>query len=92
MKRSELIENIALKHKELEYQDAVNVVDTMFGEISNCLKRGYRVELRGFGVFSAKERNFSKARNPKTGQQVEVSPRKNVKFKMSTKLQGILNK
>jgi integration host factor subunit beta len=92
MKRSELIENIALKHKELEYNDAVNVVDTMFGEISNCLKRGYRVELRGFGVFSAKERNFSKARNPKTGEQVDVSPRKNVKFKMSTKLQGILNK
>lgn len=92
MKRSELIENIALKHKDIEYQDAVNVVDTMFGEISNCLKRGYRVELRGFGVFSAKERNFSKARNPKTGEQVDVSPRKNVKFKMSTKLQGILNK
>jgi integration host factor subunit beta len=92
MKRSELIENIALKHKDLEYKDAVNVVDAMFAEISNCLKRGYRVELRGFGVFSAKERNFSKARNPKTGDQVAVSPRKNVKFKMSTKLQEILNK
>lgn len=92
MKRSDLIENIALKYKELDYQDAVSVVDAMFGEISSCLKRGYRVELRGFGVFSSKERNFNKARNPKTGENVSVSPRKNVKFKMSTKLQDILNK
>ena len=92
MKRSDLIENIALKYKELDYNDAALVVESMFGEISNCLKRGYRVELRGFGVFSAKERNFSKARNPKTGENVDVTPRKNVKFKMSTKLQDVINK
>ena len=47
MKRSELIENIALKHKELEYQDAVNVVDTMFGEISNCFKKRLQSRTKG---------------------------------------------
>ena len=91
MKKSDLIENIAFKHKDLDMQDAAGIVDTMFDEITHCLKRGYRVELRGFGVFSSKERNFAKARNPKTGEQVDVSPRKNVKFKMSTKLQKMLN-
>lgn len=92
MKKSELIENIALKHNDIEHKDATKVVETMFEEIASSLKKDFRVELRGFGVFSAKERNFSKARNPKTGEKVDVSPRKNVKFKMSTKLQKDLNK
>lgn len=91
MKKSELIENISLKHKDIEYQDASKVVDTMFEEITSSLKKGFRIELRGFGVFNTKERNFSKARNPKTGEKVDVAPRKNVKFKMSTKLQRNLN-
>ena len=91
MKKSELIDNISLKHNDIIPKDIAKVVDVMFDEISTSLKKGFRVELRGFGVFSAKERNFAKARNPKTGERVDVAPRKNVKFKMSTKLQKILN-
>lgn len=91
MKKSELIENISLKYNDIEHKDISKIVDVMFEEISASLKKGFRVELRGFGVFNAKERNFSKARNPKTGEKVDVAPRKNVKFKMSTKLQKNLN-
>ncbi|MCP4354304.1 MAG: integration host factor subunit beta [Proteobacteria bacterium] len=91
MKKSELINNISLKYNDISTKEISSVVDVMLEEVSSSLKKGFRVELRGFGVFNAKERNFAKARNPKTGESVSVAPRKNVKFKMSTRLQKDLN-
>jgi integration host factor subunit beta len=59
-------------------------VTTVFDEITDALTRGDRVELRGFGAFSVKDRSARMGRNPRTGDAVEVK-RKYVPFFKSGK-------
>lgn len=79
MIKSELIEKLAAKNPDLKRQDMERVVNTIFGEITRALERGDRVELRGFGAFSAKHRRPRPGRNPRTGETVDVEE-KNVPF------------
>ena len=67
------------------------VMNGIMGTIIESLASNERVELRGFGVFSAKERNFSKARNPKTGEKVNTPEKKTIHFKMAKDLFKKLN-
>lgn len=79
MLRSELVNKLAEEHPHLPFKRVEQVVDVIFEEISSALERGDRVELRGFGAFSVRERNARKGRNPKTGEPVQV-PAKRVPF------------
>ena len=60
-------------------------------EIKNTLKRGERVELRGFGVFSSKIQKARISRNPKTGEKVNTPAKKTIHFKMSKDMFKKLN-
>lgn len=59
-------------------------VDLVFGAIRDALAQGERVEFRGFGVFSVKERKRGVGRNLKTGEAVQIPPGKTIKFKPSS--------
>ena len=74
MKKSELIAVIAEKHN-LSVNDADRLVNNVFGEITEALAAGNRVELRGFGSFSTRQRGARIGRNPKTGKAVSVEPK-----------------
>jgi len=74
MKKSELITTIAEKHN-LSASDADRLVNNVFDEITNALAGGSRVELRGFGSFSTRQRGARIGRNPKTGKTVSVEPK-----------------
>lgn len=65
---------------------AENVVDTIFDSITDSLKKGDEVSVAGFGIFSAKQRAARSARNPRTGEMVQVSAMKVPKFRAAKAL------
>ena len=79
MIKSELIQQIAEDNPHLYQRDVERIVSTLFEEITAALARGDRVELRGFGAFSVKQRDARQGRNPRTGAAVPV-PEKAVPF------------
>ena len=91
MTRSELIAALAAAHPHLRLPDAERVVATIFAEISDALVRGDRVELRGFGAFSARRRDPRAGRNPRTGDAVAVAAKAVPYFKPGKELRERVN-
>ncbi len=91
MTRSELIQILADKNPHLYLRDLETLVDSVFEQITEALVRGDRVELRGFGAFSPKQRDERTGRNPRTGESVSVSAKKLPFFKMGKGLKDRLN-
>ena len=91
MTKSELILHLAEKNPHLYHRDVERIVTTIFDEISEALSRGDRVELRGFGAFSVKQRDARIGRNPRTGEAVSVSRKQVPFFKTGKQLRERLN-
>jgi len=91
MTRSELIAQLAAANPHLYQRDVERIVTTIFEEISAALARGDRVELRGFGAFSVKQRGSRVGRNPRTGQAVSVTAKHIPYFKTGKQLRERLN-
>jgi integration host factor subunit beta len=91
MTKSELIQQLAGENPHLYLRDVERIVNTVFDEISDALSRGDRVEIRGFGAFSVKEREARTGRNPRTGEAVEVAEKKVPFFKTGKQLRDLLN-
>ena len=66
-------------------------VDTVFQSIIDALNRGEKIELRGFGSFRLRQREPRKGRNPKTGDKVDVPPKKVPYFKPGKELKDLIN-
>ncbi|MDC0148052.1 integration host factor subunit beta [Alphaproteobacteria bacterium] len=79
MIKSELVTRIAELYPHLYQRDVESIVNRLLDEIGDAMGRGDRVELRGFGAFSVKQRDARIGRNPRTGESVAVA-RKNVPF------------
>lgn len=91
MIRSELLQSLHDDNPELKAEEIEQVVDIFFDEIAQRLAEGGRVELRGFGAFSTREREARQGRNPRTGETVSV-PAKNVPyFKAGKEMRRRLN-
>jgi integration host factor subunit alpha len=67
----------------LPKQDAEELVEMILDMIKHTLKEGETVKLSGFGNFVVRKKNSRKGRNPKTGQEIEITPRKVVSFRPS---------
>lgn len=91
MTKSELIARLAASNLHLYQRDVERIVTTIFDEITNALAVGDRVELRGFGAFSVKQRGARIGRNPRTGESVQVSEKFIPYFKTGKKLRDKLN-
>lgn len=91
MTKSELVAKLANKNPQLYIRDVETIVDTIIDEMSNALVRGDRVELRGFGAFSVKEREARMGRNPRTGESVKVEAKRMPAFKAGKMLRDRLN-
>ncbi|MDP6788240.1 MAG: integration host factor subunit beta [Rhodospirillales bacterium] len=91
MTKSELIARLAEANPHLFQRDVERIVTTIFDEITIALARGDRVELRGFGAFSAKQRGARVGRNPRTGESVQVSAKYIPYFKSGKQLREKLN-
>ncbi|HEV7229201.1 integration host factor subunit beta [Brevundimonas sp.] len=84
MIKSELIEKLAAENRHLTHGEVERVVNVILGGMTDALSEGGRVEIRGFGAFSVRDRPARAGRNPRTGEAVDV-PAKSVPFFKSGK-------
>ena len=91
MIRSELLQALARDNPGLRADEVEKVVDTFFEEIEQRLAQGGRVELRGFGAFSTRQRDPRLGRNPRTGASVSVPGKKVPYFKPGKEMRARLN-
>ncbi|RPG12732.1 MAG: integration host factor subunit beta [Pelagibacteraceae bacterium TMED232] len=89
--KSKLLDQLSENFPNFLKKDLKKFSDIILKEIKNTLKRGERVELRGFGVFSSKVQKARISRNPKTGEKVNTPAKKTIHFKMSKEMFKKLN-
>ena len=92
MTKSELIARLAEQNPTLYHRDIEKLVNTVFDTITAALVEGNRVELRGFGAFSIRERKARLGRNPRTGEAVNVDAKRMPFFKMGKGMKERLNR
>ena len=85
--RSGLVGSIAEKSIWMTFPDAKAVVDVILEAIGQAVCEGRRVEIRGFGTFTRRKRRAKTARNPKSGETIEVPSKPTPHFKPSRSLQ-----
>lgn len=91
MIKSELVQLLAERNPHLYQRDVEHIVNAVLEEVVKALSQGDRVELRGFGAFSVKNRPARVGRNPRTGEQVQVAEKHVPFFKMGKELRERLN-
>jgi len=91
MTKSELIERLSFADAGLNKKEAELVVNTIFDTIGDALIGGDRVEIRGFGSFTIRERDAREARNPKSGDVVKIAAKKTPFFKTGKELRERVN-
>ena len=89
--KSKLLDQLSKNFPNFLKKDLKKFSDIIIKEIKNTLKRGERVELRGFGVFSSKIQKARISRNPKTGEKINTPAKKTIHFKMSKEMFKKLN-
>ena len=92
MIKSELIRRISSQNPHLYERDIEKVVSAILDEMVEALRRGDRIELRGFGAFSDKVRGARQGRNPKTGVAVAVGRKTIPYFKTGKEMRARLNR
>ncbi len=92
MTKSQLIEVISENNPNLSKKDIEFIVNSVFSNIKEALSSGDKVEIRGFGSFKIREKKGKIGRNPKTGEQVEVPPKKVPYFKPGKEIKETLLK
>jgi integration host factor subunit beta len=89
--KSKLLKQLSDNYPNFLKKDLEKFTNIILNEIKRTLKRGDRVELRGFGVFSTNTQKASIRRNPKTGEKVNVPEKKTIHFKMAKEMFKKLN-
>ena len=75
--KSKLLKDLSKNYPNFLKKDLEKFTNIILKEIKNTLKKGERVELRGFGIFSTKTQKPRISRNPKTGEKVNTPEKKN---------------
>jgi DNA-binding protein HU-beta len=89
MTKIELIDQVAEK-VEMPKKEIEKILETIIATVQNALKAGEKVSLTGLGTFVIREKKARVARNPKTGEQVQVPAKKTPKFKPGKELKEII--
>src|ERR1039458_483795 len=90
MTKTELIEEVS-RVVEMTQRDSQVIVEAIFDSIVRSLRKGDKIEIRGFGSFRTRQRQPRIGRNPKTGARVEVPAKKIPYFKPSKELKDVVN-
>ena len=88
--KADLVEEVC-RVTELPRKESERIVETVFESISQALKQDDKIEIRGFGSFRTRQRRGRIGRNPKTGEKVEVPPKRIPYFKPSRELREFVN-
>ena len=90
MTKADLVEEVS-RAIESTRKDAEAVVETVFDNVIKALQADDKIEVRGFGSFRTRRRRGRTGRNPKTGEKVEVPPKRIPFFKPSKELKELIN-
>jgi len=90
MNKSELVEALSVR-EGLTYKKAEQIVNLVFDSMAEALVENDRIEIRGFGSFMVKDYKAYMGRNPKTGEVIEVKPKKLPFFKVGKELRERVN-
>lgn len=91
MNKSELVEALSIR-ENLTYKKAEQIVNLVFDSMADALIENDRIEIRGFGSFMVKDYKAYMGRNPKTGEVIEVKPKKLPFFKVGKELRERVNR
>ena len=91
MTKSELVEKIVESNSVLTRKESELVVNLVFDAMSTALRKGEKVEIRGFGSFTIRERGPREARNPKSGEVVRIPAKRTPFFKTGKELRERVN-
>ena len=89
--KSKLLKQLSNSYPNFLKKDIEKFLNIILNEIKKTLKRGERVELRGFGIWSIHTQNARISRNPKTGEKIQTPEKKTIHFKMAKELFNKLN-
>ncbi|HAK89834.1 MAG TPA: integration host factor subunit beta [Nitrospiraceae bacterium] len=92
MTRSDLIEMVTERVEGLTKKQVETIVGNIFEGMKDALSQGQKIEIRGFGNFRLKQRNAKTARNPRTGEKVQVPSKRVLHFKVGKPFHNALNK
>jgi len=91
MTKIDIIQNVYDK-LGFSKKDAARIVESVFDIMKEELEKGEKIKISGFGNFVVKEKKARRGRNPQTGSEIEISPRRVLTFKSSQVLRKALNK
>lgn len=91
MTKSQLIERLTEKTSHISRKDMERIVNSIFKSITEALREGQRIELRGFGTFEIRFRNPRMGRNPKSGEKVSLGVRRIPFFKAGKEIKKLVN-
>ena len=92
MQKSDLLEKLATQNTSFSTSDSKIALDTLIDHLSSLLSEKQRIEIRGFGAFSVRERNPIRGRNPKSGKAIELDSRSLIYFRPSKLIKNRINK
>ena len=92
MVRSELLRKLCNMHPNIFRRDMEKILEIIFSEIAEALRKGENIEIRGFGIFKTTTRKARIGRNPKNSESVQIPEKKTIKWKMSKTFFKRLNK
>ena len=92
MQKSDLLEKLTTKDTSFSTSDSKIAIDSLIDHLSNLLSEKQRIEIRGFGAFSVRDRNPIRGRNPKSGKAIELDSRSIIYFRPSKLINNRINK
>ena len=92
MVRSELLQKLCNMHRNIFRREMEKILEIIFSEITEALRKGENIEIRGFGIFKTTTRKARIGRNPKNSESVQIPEKKAIKWKMSKIFFNRLNK
>lgn len=91
MTKVELVE-VIFEKVGLSKKEAQDIIEIIFDTIKQAFKDGGSVKISGFGTFNVRQKNARRGRNPKTGMELVIAPRKVLNFKASNHLKAMIEK
>lgn len=92
MTKADLAEDVFEKVGLSSKKDAMQMVETIFDSMKDILAEGESIKITGFGTFLVRKKGARRGRNPKTGVEVPITPRKVVTFKPSIQFKALIEK
>ena len=91
MTKADIVENVYTTLDGFSKKESAEIVDAVFEEIKTTLERGEKIKISGFGNFVVREKEERTGRNPQTGQEIQIAPRRVLTFKPSQVLKNSIN-